>query len=62
MNADRCSFCGSEQTKGGMGARDKRFHVVYCREHTLHAHMLWAQYQYLTSESGIFLPELKETD
>jgi hypothetical protein len=48
MSADPCTFCGSIQTTGGMGMREPdRFKVVYCKQHRLHAHMLWAQYQYL---------------
>jgi hypothetical protein len=48
MSADHCVFCGSTETKGGMGMRDKNLlRLSYCKEHRLHANMLWAQYQFL---------------
>jgi hypothetical protein len=48
MNVDHCTFCGSIHTTGGMGMREPNLlKVTYCKEHRLHAHMLWAQYQYL---------------
>ena len=44
---DVCAFCGSRKTAGGMGMRDGRFTVNYCKEHKANAERLWQSYQKL---------------